>query len=260
MDFSLEAIDLSLRLEDEEHYRDRLKSAQKNLAHLQKACYHNGHPVIIVLEGWDASGKGGAIRRMTEKLDPRSCTVYPIAAPSPEETAEHYLQRFWRRVPARGHIAIFDRSWYGRVLVERVEELATRQQWLRAYDEINNFEQLLTDDGFILIKLFLHISQEEQCKRYLERLDNPEKHWKLSEEDLRNRLKAEDYRLAYEDMINRTHCDQAPWITVAGEHKWFARVFILETLCSVISSQIDTSIPRYSDEEIAQMKGLLNKD
>ena len=193
MAFKLGTIDLCLRLEDENQYHQRLKAAQKNLAHLQKACYHNGHPVIILLEGWDASGKGGAIRRMTEKLDPRSCKVHPIAAPSPDEINEHYLQRFWRKIPPRGHIAIFDRSWYGRVLVERIEELVSREKWLRAYDEINNFEQLLTDDGFIVVKFFLHISQDEQRRRYLERLGNPEKHWKLTDEDLRNRLKAEDY-------------------------------------------------------------------
>lgn len=259
MTFSLDSIDLSLEFDDEDHYQKRLKEAQKNLAHLQKACYHNDHPVIILLEGWDASGKGGAIRRMTERLDPRSCKVHPVTAPSPEEAQEHYLQRFWRRIPSKGQISIFDRSWYGRVLVERIEELATREEWLRGYDEINSFEQLLTDDGFILIKFFLHISQNEQRRRYLERLDNPEKHWKLSEEDLRNRLRSDDYKLAYEDMLNRTHRENSPWIPVSGEHKWHARVFILETLCSMIEAKIDTSIPRYTDSEIAAMKDQLGK-
>lgn len=253
----LATIDLSRRWDSEEHYQDRLKELQNEIRDLQSACFHNSHRAVIVLEGWDASGKGGAIRRMTEKLDPRSCHVYATGKPDERERNEHYLQRFWQKLPPRGHIAIFDRSWYGRVLVERIEGFATRDQWHRAYDEINDFERTLADDGVVLVKLMMHISQDEQLKRYCERLDNPKKHWKLTDEDLRNRSKSREYANAYEDMLERTHCKQAPWFVIPGEHKWFARTSVIETVCSVLRKSIDTRIPRYTSDEIAQTRKLL---
>ena len=253
----LEDIDLTRALKSERQYRNRLKKLQCRLSDLAIACYHNRHQVVILLEGWDAAGKGGCIRRMVEKLDPRSCHVYPIGAPSSPEADEHYLQRFWRRLPARGHIAIFDRSWYGRVLVERVEGLAADSAWQRAYDEINRLEKMLSDDGMIVIKLFLHISQEEQLKRYDARLNDPRKNWKLTTEDLRNRQKADQYLAAYNDMLARTHTAGSPWHVIAGEHKWYGRVTALETVVSRLENHIDTRIPRLSPEEIREARLLL---
>jgi len=255
--FRLKDIDLSKKLKDKDEYETSLNKLQNRIRDLQNACFHNGQRIVILFEGWDASGKGGAIRRLTEKLDPRSCRVYPVGKPDDREHKEHYLQRFWRRIPPRGHIAIFDRSWYGRVLVERIEGFATADEWQRAYDEINRFETTLSDDGIVIIKLFLHISQEEQLKRYMERLDNPKKHWKFTEDDLRNRSRAEDYKSAYEDMINKTNRKNAPWLPIPGEHKWFARVNVLENVCNLLEGAIDTRIPKYSKDEIEQTKALL---
>ena len=255
--FYLKDIDLAAQLKDRREYEDKLDSLQSRIRDLQSACYHNGHRIVIVFEGWDASGKGGAIRRLTEKLDPRSCRVYPTTKPDERERQQHYLQRFWDKIPAKGQIVIFDRSWYGRILVERIEGFASVEKWTRAYTEINQFETTLSDDGILVIKLFLHISQEEQLNRYLERLENPKKHWKLTEDDLRNRSRADAYETAYEDMLNKTHQHQAPWFTIAGEHKWFARVSVLETVCKQIEGAIDTRIPHYSKDEIAQTKASL---
>ncbi|MFA5633052.1 MAG: polyphosphate kinase [Porticoccaceae bacterium] len=255
--FQLDLVDLNVQFNDEEQYQERLKQLQKQMVGLQNACHHNGQRAVIVLEGWDAAGKGGAIRRLTEKLDPRAYQVHPIGKPDASEQREHYLQRFWRRLPQKGRIAIFDRSWYGRVLVERVEGFATTQEWQRAYKEIADFEKALADDGITVVKLMLHISQKEQLKRYLERLDDPSKHWKLSDEDLRNRARAKEYTKAYEDMLNRTHGPHAPWFVIAGEYKWHARVAVLDTVCRVLENTIDTRVPRYSAQQIAQMKALL---
>jgi len=206
--FHLKDIDLSAQLDGKQEYESQLNSLQNRIRDLQTACFHNGHRIVIVFEGWDASGKGAAIRRLTEKLDPRSCRVYPTTKPDERERQQHYLQRFWNKIPIKGQIAIFDRSWYGRVLVERIEGFASAKEWIRAYDEINAFETMLSDDGILVIKLFLHISQQEQLKRYLERLENPKKHWKLTEDDLRNRSRADDYAAAYEEMLNKTHQQQ----------------------------------------------------
>ena len=256
----LEDVDLSRALKSERQYQSRLRKLQQRLSDLAIACYHNRHQVAIVLEGWDAGGKGGCIRRMVEKLDPRSYRVHPIAEPTPSEAREHYLQRFWRLLPARGHIAIFDRSWYGRVLVERVEGFATEAEWQRAYGEINQLEKTLVDDGVVVIKLFLHISQEEQLKRYNARLGDPRKNWKLTADDLRNRQKADDYLTAYNDMLGKTHTEAAPWHLIAGEHKWFARVQGLETVVECLEKTIDTRIPRLSEEEIREARILLGID
>lgn len=258
--FRLDDIDLRQHWDSEDDYEKQLKKLQTRMADLQTACYHNQERVIIVLEGWDASGKGGAIRRLREKLDPRSYRVYPIGAPDHDEQKEHYLQRFWNKLPPKGHIAIFDRSWYGRVLVERIEGFADKDAWQRGYGEINDFEKMLADDGVVVIKLLLHISQEEQLKRYAERLENPKKHWKLTPDDLRNRERAKDYQEAYEDMLEKTHKEHAPWYTIAAEYKWFARTAVLKTVCERLEKCIDTRIPAYSSEEIAETRRLLGLD
>lgn len=230
-------------LDDKKVYRKELKYWQNQLLHVQQAYYHQGKRAIIVLEGWDAAGKGGAIRRITEKLDPRGYQVYPIAAPSTEEQGKHYLYRFFTKLPSLGCLTIFDRSYYGRVLVERVESFATTEQWTRAYQEINEFERLLTDDGVKVVKLFLHINEDEQLKRFEERLNNPFKRWKLTEEDVRNRNKRELYQQAYNDMFSQTDTTLAPWHIVLAERKWYARVKVLETVVKTLSEGVDITPP-----------------
>jgi polyphosphate kinase 2 (PPK2 family) len=185
--FELGKVDLGQRLQDEESYQLQLRKLQIAMLQLQQIYRAEGRRGIVALEGWDAAGKDGAIRRMTEKLDLRWLRVCPIGKPSPDERGRHFLWRFWQMPPPPGHLAIFDRSWYGRVLVERVEGYATTDEWQRAYDEINGFEKLLVDDGVRLVKLFLHISAEEQLRRFAERIAIPIKRWKINTEDFRNR-------------------------------------------------------------------------
>ena len=189
-----------------------------------------GPPVCVLFEGWDASGKGGAIKRLVYKMDPRHVRVRQFAAPSSDEKRHHFLWRFWPALPGWGGMAIFDRSWYGRVLVERVEGYAEREQWMRAYDEINNFERTLTDEGMILIKFWMHLSSDEQLKRFQAREKNPLKTWKLTDEDWRNRDKHDEYRQAVEDMIARTDQPHAPWDLIEGESKRYARVQVVDTV------------------------------
>jgi polyphosphate kinase 2 (PPK2 family) len=230
-------------LEDKEAYEKRLSKLQKELLRIQQTYWHEKRRAIIVFEGWDAGGKGGAIRRLTEPLDPRGFHVWPISAPRPDEQGRHYLYRFWKRLPVPGGIAIFDRSWYGRVMVERVEGFASREQWKRAYGEIRDFEKMLTDDGARIVKLFLHIDKDEQLKRFQERLTNPYKRWKLTEEDLRNRTKWEDYEAAVEDMFDETSTDNAPWNAVAGNSKWYARTRVLEIVTAALAKGVNIAPP-----------------
>jgi polyphosphate kinase 2 (PPK2 family) len=189
-----------------------------------------GPPVCIVFEGWDASGKGGAIKRLVAQIDPRHVRVVQFAAPTPDEKRHHFLWRFWPQLPGWGGMAIFDRSWYGRVLVERVESLAEREQWLRAYEEINSFERTLTDEGMILVKLWIHISSDEQLKRFNRRAKEPLKTWKLTDDDWRNRDKRDAYVEAVEDMLARTDQPYAPWSLIEGDSKRYARVRVIETV------------------------------
>jgi polyphosphate kinase 2 (PPK2 family) len=196
-----------------------------------------GPPVCVIFEGEDASGKGGAIRRLVAELDPRHVRVVQFAAPTHDEKRHHFLWRFWPSLPGWGGMAVFDRSWYGRVLVERVEGLATREQWLRAYDEINGFERTLADEGMILIKLWMHISGDEQLRRFKRREKDPLKSWKLTEEDWRNREKRAAYKQAVEDMVARTSIEpHAPWHLIAAESKRYARVAVLETVIEEIEA------------------------
>ncbi len=239
----LSDVDLSLVISDKPNYDDQLLKWQKRMLKVQQAYYRQKKRAIIVFEGWDASGKGGAIRRLTEKLDPRGFNVHPIAAPQEDEQSRHYLYRFQTKLPKSGTIAIFDRSYYGRVLVERVESLASQIEWQRAYQEINEFERLLADDGVRIIKVYMHIDKNEQLKRFEERLNNPIKRWKLTEEDLRNHDKWADYEIAVSDMFKCTSTKQQPWNIIAGNHKWYARVEVLKTIVSAMEINVDTKPP-----------------
>ena len=194
---------------------------------------------IVVFEGVDAAGKGGAIRRLTTVLDPRAYKVWPIGAPNEIERQQHYLTRFWNRLPTSGTMAIFDRSWYGRVLVERVEGLAKKAEWQRAYREINEFEYMLIDDGIKLVKIFLHISQEEQLRRFEERVRDPLKRWKFTFDDLRNRRQCDAYEQAIDEMIEHTSTEAAPWRVIATDNKRRARIDALTHITDVLSEGVD---------------------
>jgi len=234
----LDTVDLSRTLDRQSYVRE-VTRRQIQLRELGYQVYLKKRPVIIVFEGWDAAGKGGAIKRITEKIDPRSYVVYPISAPQGEDRTRHYLYRFWRRLPERGQIAIFDRSWYGRVLVERVEGFATEGEWKRAYKEINSFERQLRDFGAILAKFWMHISREEQLRRFEERKAIGYKAWKLTDEDWRNREKWATYEEAVEDMLVKTSTATAPWTLIEGNDKYWARARILAKLVNILSDGMD---------------------
>lgn len=197
-----------------------------------------GPPICVVFEGWDASGKGGAIRRLVAPLDPRHVRVASIAAPTADEKRHHFLSRFWPVLPGWGGMAVLDRSWYGRVLVERVEGYATEEQWRRAYDEIRSFERTLTDEGMVLIKFWMHISAKEQLRRFHAREKNVLKRWKLTDEDWRNRHRWADYEDAVNEMLERTDSSYAPWTVVEAEDKRFARVKVLQTVTDRIGKAL----------------------
>ena len=246
--FKLAELDLQRRLADEASYQQKLRKLQIAMLELEQIYRVERRRGIIALEGWDASGKSGAIQRLTEKLDPRWVHVWSIGRPSPEEQGRHYLWRFWQRLPPAGQIAIFDRSWYGRVLVERVEGLARPKAWRRAYDEINAFEKMLVDDGVRLVKLFLHISDAEQLRRFRERITTPTKHWKISAEDIRNRAHRRDYVAALDDLFARTSTAAAPWHVVPAEYKWFARVAVAKTVVKELGKGIKLGPPPLAPE------------
>ena len=240
----LDDLDLTLRLSREKEAR-QLAAAQTRLVWLRLSLGGQvgtdprlGPPLCAVFEGWDAAGKGGAIKRLVAQIDPRHVRVVQFAAPGPDEKRHHFLWRFWPMLPGWGGMAVLDRSWYGRVLVERVEGFATRSQWLRAYDEINDYERALCTDGMILVKLFMHVSDEEQLKRFKAREKNPLKAWKLTDEDWRNRAKRPDYEAAIEDMVERTSTDYAPWHLVEAESKRYARVKVIETVIEAIEAKL----------------------
>jgi AMP-polyphosphate phosphotransferase len=232
--FKLAALDLDQRLFDEQAYQRRLEAAQIAMLEIEQDFRVSGRRGIVLFEGWDAGGKGGAIQRMTAKLDPRWVRVWAIGPPSPDEQGRHYLFRFWEKLPPRGHIAIFDRSWYGRVLVERVERLIEPAAWQRAYQEINEFEEMLAADGIRLVKIFLHVTAEEQLRRLAERIADPLKHWKIEADDIRNFARRKDYLVAMDEMFDRTSTKIARWHAIAGEHKWFARVTAIETAVEIL--------------------------
>lgn len=225
----LDRADLSLAVSREE-YEKVLPKLQAELRRLQHLCYVNRIPVLAVYEGWDAAGKGGNIRRLTRELDPRGYEVATFAAPQGEEKTHHYLWRFWRALPKAGHITIFDRSWYGRVMVERIEGFAKTSEWTRAYREINEFEAEIVDCGSVLVKFWLHISKDEQLARFEARQNTPFKQWKITEEDWRNRNRWDEYWHAVSGMIERTSTVHAPWTIIEANDKLHARIKALETI------------------------------
>jgi AMP-polyphosphate phosphotransferase len=244
-------------------YERRLSSLQGTLQLIQQAYLGTSESALIVLEGWDTAGKGGLVRRLGWALDPRSFKVHPVAAPDEHERARHYLQRFWRRLPGKGQIVAFDRSWYGRVLVERVEGFATEKEWRRAYREINEFERLLIDSGVRLVKLFLHITQEEQIRRFRSRLLDPVKRWKLSYEDFRNRAHWSDYEAAIEDMMEETATKHAPWYLIPTNNKPYGRIAAFRILADRLGKDVSLE-PRPIDpdllKEATRMLGLSTAD
>ncbi|MCL2662809.1 MAG: polyphosphate:AMP phosphotransferase [Oscillospiraceae bacterium] len=221
--------DLSLKI-GRDDYSTRLKAAQNDLERIHNAMYKHRLPAAMVFEGWDAAGKGGAIIRTVASLDPRGYKVAPYGAPNDVENAHHYLWRFWNEVPKAGHMTVFDRSWYGRVMVERVEGFCSTADWKRAFGEINDFEKQLVDSGIVLLKFWLHIDPDEQLKRFELRTNTPAKEWKITDEDWRNRDKWDQYLEAVDEMINRTSTEHAPWTIVEANDKLFARIKVIETV------------------------------
>jgi len=237
----LDDLDLSAKLSKKEADA-RLEAAQVRLLALRLVLgglvgeRGIGPPVCVLFEGWDASGKGGAIKRLVAQLDPRHVRVVQFAAPSYDEKRHHWLWRFWPVLPGWGGMTVLDRSWYGRVLVERVEKFATPEQWGRGYEEINDFERMLTAEGMILVKFFMHLSDEEQLKRFEAREGEPLKSWKLTDEDWRNRKKRKQYTAAIEDMLDRTDTAWAPWYLIEGDQKRWARVKVVETVNAALEA------------------------
>lgn len=233
----LSKADLSLRYTQEE-YKEKLKKLQKKMEKLHGELYRRRIPVVLGFEGWDAGGKGGAIKRLTQKMDPRGYVVNPTASPNDIEKAHHYLWRFWKAMPKDGHVAIFDRTWYGRVMVERIEGFCTKEEWQRAYKEINDMEKDLHDAGAIVIKFWMHIDKDEQERRFRERQENPEKQWKITDEDWRNREKWDQYEDSVNEMLLRTSTDYAPWVVVEGNDKYYARIKVLSAVVKAIEERL----------------------
>ena len=229
--------DLSLSLTKEE-YKEKLKKLQKRMSLLHSELYRRRIPVVLGFEGWDAGGKGGAIKRLTAKMDPRGFVVNPTASPNDIEKAHHYLWRFWTAMPKAGHIAIFDRTWYGRVMVERIEGFCTKQEWQRAYKEMNDMERDLADSGTIVLKFWMQIDKDEQERRFRARQENPQKQWKITDEDWRNREKWDQYEEAVNEMLIRTSTEYAPWVVVEANDKYYARIKVLETVVQAIEKRI----------------------
>lgn len=219
-------------------YKKEVDRLQNKLEILHSQIYRLRIPVILGFEGWDAAGKGGAIRRLTSHLDPRGYQVFPTAAPNDLERVHHYLWRFWNDMPKAGHIAIFDRTWYGRVLVERVEGFCREEEWKQAYQEINEMENHMANAGAVVIKFWLHIDKEEQEKRFKKRQENPTKQWKITEEDWRNREKWDQYENAVNEMLVRTSTTYAPWVVVEGNSKYYSRIKVLKTVVEALESKI----------------------
>jgi polyphosphate kinase 2 (PPK2 family) len=242
----LDEVDLSLSLTRREEERE-LSAARERLTELRLTLggligtQGIGSPVLVLFEGWDASGKGGSIKRLVAPLDPRHVRVVQFADPTHDEKRHHFLWRFWPVLPGWGGMAVFDRSWYGRVLVERVDGLASREQWLRAYDEINDFERSLADEGTIIVKLWLHISESEQLKRFERRAADPLKAWKLTDDDWGNRAKRTEYEQAVEDMVARTDQPWAPWRLIPAESKRYARVAVVRAVIEAIEAGMRSS-------------------
>lgn len=241
-------------------YDKALGKIQKRLSHIHYAHIVHKRRAIIAFEGWDAAGKGGIIQRLTGEWDPRYYEVWPISAPTPEELAHHFLWRFWRRLPAEHNIAIFDRSWYGRVLVERVEELVSEAQWRRGYDEINDFEAQQVANGTTLVKVFVHVTQKTQDKRLKARLEHPWKRWKTGLDDYRNRAKRMDYLAAMAEMFERTDTKHAPWIVIDGNDKKAARIAALTAIADALEARVPMDPPALDPEVEKVAKKALGLD
>jgi polyphosphate kinase 2 (PPK2 family) len=224
-------------------YSDALAAVQERLAHIQVAHIVHKKRAVVLFEGWDAAGKGGIIQRLTAQWDPRNFDVWPIAAPTENELAHHFLWRFWNKLPGSANIAVFDRSWYGRVLVERVEGFATEAQWRRGYDEINEFEAQQADSGTTIVKLFIHTTQKEQDERLKARLDHPWKRWKTGADDYRNRDKRDAYLDAMAEMFRRTDTRWGPWCAIDGNNKKAARIAALTAIADRLEANIDMTPP-----------------
>ena len=241
-------------------YHDAMDKLQERLSHLFIANHVFGRKAVIAIEGWDAAGKGGAIQRMTSLCDPRAYSVWPISAPSEEEKTHHYLWRFWRALPGAGEIAIFDRTWYGRILVERVECFATEAEWRRAFDEINEFEASLAADGTVIVKLFFHVTQEEQDKRLKARLEHPWKHWKVGPDDFRNRARRADYLVAMADMFAHNDTRWAPWTVIDGNDKKAARIAALTAVEKALAAALPSEPPPIRPELVQLAQKAFKKD
>ena len=223
----------------DEDYKKELDELQDKLRDLHNRLYRKRVPVIITYEGWDAAGKGGNIKRITEALDPRGFEVHPIASPEPHEKARHYLWRFWTRLPKDGHIAIFDRTWYGRVMVERLEGFCTENDWKRAYNEMNEFEKELSDWGAVIIKFWVQIDKDTQLERFTDRQNNPEKRWKITDEDWRNREKWDLYEEAVDEMLQKTSTTYAPWHILESVDKKYARIKALKIIVNELEKALN---------------------
>lgn len=234
----LAEIDLNKTI-DPADYKTELKALQTRLRELHNQAYRRDIPIIIVYEGWDAAGKGGNIKRLTAALDPRGYEVHPIASPKPYEKSRHHLWRFWTRLPKTGHFAIFDRTWYGRVMVERLEGFCTENDWQRAYNEMNEFEKELYDWGAVIIKFWVHIDKDTQLARFTDRQNNPEKQWKITDEDWRNREKWDAYEGAVDEMIAKTSTTYAPWVILESNDKHYARIKALKTVIAALEAALE---------------------
>jgi AMP-polyphosphate phosphotransferase len=255
----LDRLDLSAKA-DPDSYDRFLRDLQTRFMVIQQAYLHTGNNAVIVFEGWDAAGKGGTIRRIASVMDPRGFKVWPIAAPTQQEQDHHYLTRFWQRLPGRGEIAVFDRSWYGRLLVERVEGFAKPSQWGRAFGEINEFERMLVDDGTRVMKVFLYITPDEQLKRFRDRMEDPLKRWKLSYEDFRNRERWDDYQDAANEMLERTSTSGAPWLVLPANDKKYARLEAMNAIADTLSDGVDLQPPKPDDKLRARFERLIKEE
>ncbi len=234
----LSEVDLLKEVSDEE-YKEEYKKEKAKLKKLHSELYLKKVPVVIAFEGWDAAGKGGAIRRLSWSLDSRGCTVSSIAAPTKDELAKHYLYRFWNKLPKDGHIAVFDRSWYGRVMVEKIEGFTEIDRCSMAYKEINEFEKTLADFGTVVLKFFIHIDEKTQLQRFTDRQNDPQKQYKITDEDWRNRQKWQEYETAIDEMLHKTNTEHAPWIIVEGNNKKYARLKVLKTVRKAIEKALE---------------------
>ena len=234
----LREIPLDMEMPEEE-YREELEACQKKLRSLHNKLYRKKVPVIIAYEGWDAAGKGGNIKRIAGALDPRGYEVIPIASPEPHEKNRHFLWRFWTRLPKTGHVAIFDRTWYGRVMVERLEGFCSKNDWQRAYNEINEFEKELTEWGAVVVKFWVQIDKDTQLARFTERQNTPEKQWKITDEDWRNREKWDLYEEAVDEMIEKTSTTYAPWVILESNDKKYARIKAMKTVIAAIEAALE---------------------